>query len=96
MASYDRGDPVRLTATFTNITGATIDPTTVTIQYRPPLGTQVTKIYLVDPEVVKDSTGVYHIDIALVYSGLWTYRWFSTGTGQAAARGQLEVVPSNA
>jgi hypothetical protein len=92
MASYDLGDVVRLTGTFTNSAGAAADPTTVTFSYTDPNGTTTTLVYLTDAALVKDSTGVYHVDIAASIEGIWRWRWLSTGTGAASTEGQFAVV----
>jgi hypothetical protein len=41
--------------------------------------------YGVGAELVKDSTGVYHVDIDADEAGKWLYRFYSTGTGQASS-----------
>jgi hypothetical protein len=84
MNSYDVGDLVRVTATFTNAAGTVADPAAVTARYRSPSGTTTTLTYGVDAELVKESTGVYHVDISASESGTWSYRFASTGSGQAA------------
>ena len=90
---YDEGDKIRISASFVNISNAPADPTTVTVKYEkpgpPPVVT--TKIYGTDVEVVKDSTGVYHIDISLDQSGSWRYRWIGTGDVEAAAQSTFSV-----
>jgi hypothetical protein len=47
-----------------------------------------------DVELVKDSTGAFHIDIALGTPGFWTVRWEGTGTAQGADEYQVRVQPS--
>jgi uncharacterized protein YfaS (alpha-2-macroglobulin family) len=89
---YDQGALVRVTRTFVNSSGSAIDPAVVKFQYRQPNGPIVTKTYGTDNVVVKDSTGVYHIDLdttALV--GTWSIRGYSTGTGQDAIEGTFAV-----
>lgn len=89
MTTYDRGDLVRLTGTFRDAAGALQDPTTVTLKYQTPSGATTTLVYLTDAALNKSSTGIYYADISLTEDGIWTYRYESTGTGQAAGEGQL-------
>jgi len=83
---YDMGDLVRVTSTWTDpLNGdAAIDPTTVYLAVQEPSGKTITYTYNVDVEVVRSSTGVYYSDISLGSAGPWYYRWYSTGTAQAA------------
>ena len=92
MASYDLGDVVRQTGTFTNSAGAAADPTGVTFSYTDPNGTTTSLVYLTDAALVKDSTGVYHVDITASIEGIYRWRWLSTGTGAASTEGQFSVV----
>ena len=52
---------------------------------RPADGSSSTYEYGADGEVVKDSAGVYHIDVLLTSAGKWTVRWYSTTSAEAAA-----------
>lgn len=88
--SYDVGDLVKLTATFTTA-GVAADPTAVSVKYKNPAGTTTTKVYGTDVEVVKSSTGIYYIYVSAATEGRWYYRWYSTGTGQAAGESYFDV-----
>lgn len=58
------GSSLTVTGTFTvTSSGALVDPTNVTVKYIENGGTAVEKVYPTDAEIVKDSTGVYHMDI---------------------------------
>ncbi len=81
---FDKGDLVRATGTFTDLAQAAQDPTTVKVSVRTPARVVTTYVYGVDAAVVKDATGVYHIDIDANQVGTWHVRWFAVGTGQAA------------
>lgn len=89
--TYDKGDLVRAAAAFTTTAGAATDPSAVFAKYTTPAGTVTTLTYGVDAALVKDSTGNYHVDIDASSVGTWTYRFYSTGTGQAAAEGEFFV-----
>jgi hypothetical protein len=83
--THDLGDLCRVTAEFTNVvTEAALDPTVVKLSFKDPSDNVTTWIYGTDAEIVKDSTGNYHADIDCDEAGTWYYRWWSTGTGQAA------------
>lgn len=88
---FDVGDLVRADVTFTNSAGNVADPTTVSVIYTSPSGTTTTKTYITDSEVVKDSTGKYHIDITIDEAGMWYYRWEGTGTLVAAVESFIAV-----
>jgi hypothetical protein len=81
---YDVGDSVVLIAEFTDPrTGDPIDPGgTISVTLRDPLGVETTYTYLVDPEVVKESVGIYLATILIDSAGAWYYRWISCGLAQ--------------
>ena len=92
---YEKGDQVKVTATFTNAAGTEIDPTSVFFSYRTPNGTVTGWEYTVDADLVRSDTGIYYILLDLDSEvGEWRYRWYSTGTGKAAMRHKLIVKPS--
>jgi hypothetical protein len=80
---YTEGALLRVTCTF-SVAGVLTDPTTVTAVVRSPVGTTTTYLFGIDVELVKDSTGVYHVDIDANAGGRWIYRFAGTGTAQAA------------
>lgn len=88
---YDRGDLVRCSGVFTNITGAAIDPSVVNISVKTPEGVISTRTFGTHAEVIKVSTGSYHLDVDANESGTWYFRWHSTGVGQSAAESAFIV-----
>jgi hypothetical protein len=94
MTIYDVGDLVRCSATFTDQDDTAVDPTGIAFKVKTPAGVTTTYTYGTDAALVRDSTGNYHVDVSMTAAGLWPYRWASTGTGQAAAEGQLLVEAS--
>lgn len=93
--TYDVGDLVRISSEFTlQETDAATDPTSVFVQVLPPSGTIQTYQYGVDAAVIKSGTGEYYYDVDATEGGRWRYRWYSTGTGQAAAPGEFLVKPN--
>lgn len=91
MSEYALGANVVVQGTFTNTSGAVADPTAVFISTFDPEGETVTKEYGVDDEVTKSSTGVYQCVVDANKHGEWWYRWWSTGSGKAAAEGSFTV-----
>lgn len=92
---FDFGALVRVPFVFLDSSGSVIDPAVVKFQYRceaVSMGTTFT--YGADAALVKDSSGRYHADIDTnESSGLYYYRPFSTGTGQAARESRFYVRP---
>jgi hypothetical protein len=89
--SYDTGDLIVLKAVFTDRLAALIDPSTVAFRIKTPSNIVTMYTFGTDAELIKDSVGNYHIDISVMESGDWYYRFESTGTGQAAEEGQFRV-----
>ena len=82
--TYDVGDLPHVSAVFTTPAGVATDPTAVLLEYKTPSGVTTTLTYGVGTTIVKDSVGHYHADLSATEAGTWRYRWYSTGTGQAA------------
>ena len=90
MPSYDKGDMVRLTATFRDITGAVIDPTTVQLTAVQPDKTLYTRSYgqaLPNDQLKKSGVGVYYIDFYVGQGGRYGYQWTGDGLAAAVAEG---------
>ena len=81
---FDVGDLARATATFKDEDDQVVDPANVYFQVKDPVGALLDYQYGVDAELVKESTGVYHVDVSVTMPGEWHYRFYSTGSGQAA------------
>ena len=88
---YTKDSEVRITTTFTTTSGTATDPSTVTVYVKDPTGTRTTYVYG-SSAVVKDSTGVYHLDIFANIAGTWWYRFEGTGALVAAAESEF-IVP---
>jgi len=91
MDYFDKGDLVRCSGAFTDSDGTATDPAAVLFKVRNPNGSTTAYTYGVDDELVKDSTGNYHVDVNANVAGLWVYRFYSTGSGQAADEGRFRV-----
>lgn len=94
MPSYDVGDLVEVYAIFRNPKNADalFDPSEVHLQVRDPQGNVQTYTYDGDDEndsedgrIYRSEAGKYHFNVDVGHqSGVWYYRWYSKGTGQAA------------
>lgn len=91
MATYDIGDIVRISASFKNSASSLIDPTSASMLYKDPSGSKTSLVYAVDAALVKDNTGLYHVDLTIDESGRWYTRWSSSGTGQATEESFFDV-----
>lgn len=86
--SYEIGDIARLKVTFTDITGALADPTTITVTVQFPDGTQT--IYPLPP-IVRSSIGLYYYDLTITQAGEHFYKWTGTGAIMAVGEGSIQV-----
>lgn len=93
MSTYDRGDLVRLTATFT-VSGVPTDPAAISLHLRNTDGTLSILTYGVDVALVRASAGVYRYDFSAVAAGQVSYRWVGTPPAQAAEQGTLFIQDS--
>lgn len=84
MNTYDIGDLVRIQSTFKNVDGTVVDPTTITFKLKTPDGTVTTYVYGSNAEVVKEGTGIYHVDWSCTQAGQHIYLYVGTGTVQTA------------
>lgn len=91
--SYYEGQQVRVKVTFT-VARTPTDPSTVVAKIKDPSTTVTTYTYGTDAELVKETTGVYYVDVATTAVGTWTYRFAGTGTAAAAAEGTFTVTSS--
>lgn len=79
------GTTVRIAVNFQDDTQTDIDPSTVTFKAYSPSGVTTTYVYATNAQLVRDSTGDYHVDFEPDESGRWFYRWTSTGSGTSVA-----------
>ena len=90
MATYDVGDTIRLTGTFTNAGGTATAPSgTVSIKVLDPAGTSTTYS---GTQLTNSSTGIYYVDVAANRSGRWHWRCEANSTGYyGAEEGHFDV-----
>lgn len=87
--SYTIGKAVRATATIRDFNSALIDPTALVFKILDPSSVITSYTYGVDPEVVRDGVGVYHIDFEVTEKGTWYYRCEATGNVVVAEEHEL-------
>ena len=92
--TYVIGTKVRLSAGFTDSADAAQDPGGVQFKMRSPDGTVTSYVYGTDAQLVKDSTGNYHVDWLIASAGRHHYRFAGITSGQAAAEGEFRAQPS--
>lgn len=93
--TFDIGDRIAATATFTNDSDVATDPTTITFRVRTPAGTTTSYVYGTDAEVTKTSTGIYKFTKTVDAAGVWAVRAVGTGTVVAADEGLFVVDDGN-
>lgn len=87
------GDVRRLTGVFQDVNDVNTDPATITVKVNDGT-TTITYVYGVDSDVIRDSVGTYHIDVALTNSGRWRYQWVGVGTVDAVEEDYFDVAAS--
>ena len=93
-SEYILGNVVRCSVSFRNEAGILADPTAVIFKLRLPSGTITTYTFGVGVVIVKDGVGLYRVDVDAGFCGIWEYRFYSTGSGQAAEEGKFQIVSS--
>lgn len=88
------GQALRITASFTNVNGVLADPSALRIRVRAPDGTVTPYQYGSAAEVVKESTGKYHANIAMLQAGTYKWRWEADAPNAGAAEGLIVVKKS--
>jgi hypothetical protein len=94
MARYPLGQPVRISTTVRDVTGALVNAggLTLLVKIAAADGTWTTTGTYTTP--VNDSTGTYHQDIPvtdLTLTGHYQYTWTATGTGAGVSYGDFDV-----
>lgn len=79
MAQYDIGDSNLISVNFTDKDGTSVDPTLVILRMKPPLSVTVEYTYPGNGQIIKDSTGKYHINYPITLSGVYYGKWAGTG-----------------
>jgi len=101
MCSYDIGNKIRVSVTFTDLlnSGVAVDPDSVYCTVCTPTNTTTEYEYGVDSEVVRSDTGDYYLDLPLTSDGYWYTRWYgldSSGNALVAEEVQIKCVAHEA
>ena len=95
MASYDKGDLIRCTGTFTDADDVATDPASVFFEVRDPYRNIVVEYeYGIDVDLIRSTEGIYYSDVNGNKTGKWFYTFYSTGTGQAAGENDFDIKES--
>ncbi|MFW9804858.1 MAG: hypothetical protein ACFFFC_19535 [Candidatus Thorarchaeota archaeon] len=89
--AYDVGTQVRFKCTFKDLDGNLADPSTVTAKIKDPAGNVETLVYGTDPDLKKDSVGIYYVDRTIDESGVWRHRWSGSGSLVVANEAAVRV-----
>jgi hypothetical protein len=94
MARYPLNQPIRVSTTVRDVTGALVDAGTLTLVVKLAAGDGTFTTTGTYASPVHDSTGTYHQDIPvtdLAALGHYQYTWTSTGTGAGVSFGDFDV-----
>ncbi len=80
----DVGDVVRLSATFTDLSGSPAIPATVVCRVKNGYGSEIATYVYGQGTLVATGSGAYRVDHLIDGPGYWKYRFQGTGTNQAA------------
>jgi hypothetical protein len=94
MSVYIEGQTIQFRASFTDKDGVATDPTQIQVTILEPDGTSTNYLYNTDPEVIKESTGVYYINRPANQQKKWRHRWQGDGAILAVAEATVLVEPS--
>lgn len=70
------------------------DPGAIFFAFRDPSGNETVYEYGVDVQLGREDTGRYFAGVPVDEPGTWFYRFYSTGSGQAATESSFEVAAS--
>lgn len=90
MPEYALGTIVKLSANFKSA-GVDVDPGTVQLIVKSPLGVTTTFLYGTDAELVKDSIGDYSLLYTPTSEGRYSYRFLATGSYAGANESFFDI-----
>ena len=101
MDTFALGQYIPISMSFTHtVTGALVDPTTLTLTVQPPTGAAVvyawpsgTLTRTVDASGMACPVGAFTQEILATAAGVWSYKIRSTGAARGGASGQFTVLP---
>lgn len=88
-------NPARIKIFIATVAAVLTDPSALRFEYRKPNDETTTLLtYGVDGAVVKETTGIYHVDLPNDVGGTWKWHWESDGV-EAADQGSYRVQAKN-
>jgi hypothetical protein len=94
--TYEIGQVAHLKATFKDgLTKALADPTTVTCKVKEPDDTVTTLVYGTDAALIKESTGVYYVDVSVDQEGMHWYAFEGDGVVESRSEKRFMVKESH-
>lgn len=90
---YQIGEAARCTAEFRDTSNALVDPSGFTYSFTTPGGVTTSYTYPGAAQIVRDSLGMFHVELSCTERGVWVYRWASTGLAAAAEQFEFTVEP---
>lgn len=71
-----------------------VDPTTLVFKLLKPDGTMITYTYLTNPQLERESEGVYIVNYKVELAGLHSFRFESSGAGEGASEDTFKATRS--
>lgn len=87
---YNIGNDVVLSIVVFDENGDDADPDTLTLGIKEPDGI-LTSFEYGASDIVRDSLGHFHYDLAITKAGLWRYGWHATGTPNLYQESAVDV-----
>ena len=86
---------IRIKSRIRDIDGDLVDPSTIEFELRKP-GESSYEVYtsLTVPTVLRQSVGIYYIDLDIDEPGRWQYSWFTYGDPTTSWKSFFEVEDS--
>lgn len=92
MDIYFKGQVLRVSVEFRDNAGDLADPTTVGFSWKVDFEDSDSYEYGTDPELVRDSLGVYYVDLTLTISGTYAYQFIAGGLIENAIEDSFLVI----
>jgi hypothetical protein len=92
MDIYFKGQILRIGVEFRDNAGELADPTTLDFSWKVDFEDSDSYEYGTDPEIVRDSLGVYYVDLTLSISGTYVYQYIAGGLIENAIEDTFLVI----
>jgi len=92
MDIYFKGQVLRVSVEFRDNAGDLADPTTIDFSWKVDFEDSDSYEYGTDPELVRDSLGLYYVDLTLSISGTYVYQYIAGGLIENAIEDSFLVI----